>query len=76
MSQLPYVLLVLFSMPDGSHTVVETAQQYKTPASCNIQALIENEQVTDRTYVCVTRGGTEIRLKTSRKQAAQTATHR
>ena len=76
MSQLPYVLLVLFAMPDGGHTLMETTRQYDSPTSCNVRALIENEQVTDRTYMCVTRDNTEIRLGTSRHQASQASTRK
>ena len=76
MSQLPYILLVLFAMPDGAHTVKETAQQYDSPLSCSMRAFIENDQVDDRTYVCVTRDDAKTILKTSRKQAAHSSTHK
>ncbi len=76
MSQLPYVLLVLFAMPDGGHAVMKTAQQYDTPLSCSTRAFIENDQVTDRTYVCVTRDDAESLLRTSRQQTARTPTRR
>lgn len=62
MTQLPYVLLVLFAMPGGGHTVMETTQQYDSPLSCSMRAFIENEHVTDRTYVCVTRQHAETLL--------------
>lgn len=76
MSQLPYVLLVLFAMPDGGHTVMKTTQQYDSPLSCSTRAFIENDQIADRTYVCVARDDAESLLRTSRKQAAQTSTRR
>ena len=69
-------MLVLFAMPDGGHTVKETAQQYDSPQSCNVRAFIENDQTDDRTYVCVTRDGAKTLLQTSRKPAAQTATRK
>lgn len=72
MSQLPYVLLVLFAMPDGGHTVMETAHQYDSPLSCSMRAFIENDQVEDRTYVCVTRGDAESLLQATRGQPFQT----
>jgi hypothetical protein len=72
MSQLPYVLLVLFAMPDGSHTVMETAQQYESPLSCSMRAFIQNDPIKDRTYVCVTRSNAEILLQASKSEAIQT----
>lgn len=71
MSQLPYVLLVLFAMPDGGQSVKDTAQQYESPQSCNVRAFIENDQTNDRTYVCVTRNNAENLLRTPRKQTAK-----
>lgn len=71
MSQLPYVLLVLFAMPDGGHSVMETAQQYDSPLSCSMRAFIENEHVKDRTYVCVTRGDAASLLRLAPQQALQ-----
>jgi len=41
-----------------------------------MRAFIENDQVSDRTYVCVTRGDAVSLLRRSQKQAAQTATRR
>jgi len=71
MSQFSYVLLVLFAMPDGGHTVMDTTQRYDSATSCNVQALIENAQATDRIYVCVTGENTDIRSPATRNQAAQ-----
>lgn len=69
-SQLPYILLMLFAMPDGGHTVTETAQRYESPPSCSIRALIENDRADDRTYICVTRDHAETLLEASRTQAS------
>ena len=57
MATLPYVLIVLFSLSDGSVGVMRTAQSYASPLSCSMQAFLENETVKDRTYVCVSREG-------------------
>jgi len=72
-AQLPYVLLVLFAMPDGGHTVTETAFQYESPLSCSMRAFIENDQAKDRTYVCVTRANAETLLQASRSRSVQTS---
>jgi hypothetical protein len=45
---------------------METAQQFDSPLSCSMRALIESEQVDDRTYVCVTRVQAEKLLANSR----------
>ena len=66
MTQLPYVLVILFSMPGGQHVVMETMQQYTSPLSCSMRAFIENEQVSDRTFVCVTREHAKRLLNESR----------
>jgi len=55
MTQLPYVLVVLFSLNNGSVGVMDTAQTFNSALSCSMKAFIENESVKDRTYVCVTR---------------------
>ena len=77
MTQLPYVLVILFSMPGGHHIVMETMQQYTSPLSCSMRAFIENEQVSDRTFVCVTRDHAMRLLNESRRYAsAQPGTSR
>ena len=55
MTTLPYVLIVLFTLTDGSIGVMRTSQGFTSPLSCSLQALMENETTDDRTYVCVTR---------------------
>jgi len=71
MSQLPYVLLVLFAMPDGGHTIMDTTQRYDSATSCNVQALIENAEASDRVYVCVTGENPDIRSPATQNQATQ-----
>ena len=66
MTQLPFVLLVLFAIPGGNHVAMETAQQFSSPLSCSMRAFIENEQVKDRTYVCVSRDRAEMMLASQR----------
>lgn len=72
MPQLPYVLLVLFTMPNGGHSVMETAYQYDSPLSCSMRAFIENDRVDDRTYVCVTRSHAALLLPTTEAQPVPT----
>jgi hypothetical protein len=55
MTQLPYVLIVLFSLNNGAVGIMDTSQTFASPMSCSMRAFIENETVDDRTYVCVTR---------------------
>ena len=55
MSSLPYVLIVLFAIGDGSVTTIQTSQSFHSPLSCSMRAFLENESSRDRTYVCVTR---------------------
>lgn len=52
---MPYVLVVLFALGDGSLLTMQTSQQFASPLSCSMQAFIENEKARARTYVCVTR---------------------
>lgn len=66
MTELPFVLLVLFAMPGGGHSVMETVQQFDSPLSCSMRAFIESEHVDDRTYVCVTRYDAEKLLASMR----------
>ena len=54
-TSMPYVLIVLFSLSDGSIGVMKTWQSFASPLTCSMQAFLENETVEDRTYVCVTR---------------------
>jgi hypothetical protein len=55
MTGLPYVLIVLFAMSDGSVSAMRTAESYASPLKCSMRAFLENETARDRTYVCVTR---------------------
>jgi hypothetical protein len=66
MTQLPFVLLVLFAIPGDGHLVMETAQQFSSPLSCSMRAFIENEDVNDRTYVCVSRSHAALLLADQR----------
>ena len=52
---MPYVLIVLFVLSDGSALVMNTSEGFSSPLTCSMQAFIENETVDDRTYICVTR---------------------
>ena len=53
---MPYVLIVLFALSDGSVVVMKTWESFASPITCSMQAFLENETVNDdRTYVCVTR---------------------
>ena len=54
-SSMPYVLIVLFSLSDGSIGVMKTWQSFASPLTCSMQAFLENETAEDRTYVCVSR---------------------
>lgn len=67
MTELPFVLLVLFAVPDGGPIVMETAQQFTSPLSCSMRAFIENDQVKDRTFVCVTRDHAAMLLSNQRQ---------
>lgn len=75
MSSLPYVLIVLFAMGDGSVTTIQTSQSFDSPLSCSMRAFLENESSRDRTYVCVTRedalalSGDTKKLAVARKPA-------
>ena len=55
MSSLPYVLIILFTLSDGSIEVMTTSQGFASPLTCSMQAFLENESARDRTYVCVSR---------------------
>lgn len=55
MTSLPYVLIVLFALSDGSIEVMTTSQGFASPLTCSMQAFLENETARDRTYVCVSR---------------------
>ncbi len=66
MTELPFVLLVLFAIPGGGPIVMETTQQFTSPLSCSMRAFIENEQADDRTYVCVDRSHAQSLLANQR----------
>jgi hypothetical protein len=53
MTGLPYVLIVLFAMSDGSVATMRTSQGFASPLACSMRAFQENDGVRDRTYVCV-----------------------
>jgi hypothetical protein len=55
MTSLPYVLIILFALSDGSVEVMTTSQGFASPLTCSMQAFLENETAHDRTYVCVSR---------------------
>ena len=55
MTALPYVIVVLFAMSDGSVVAMNTWQSFASPLSCAMQAFLENETANQRTYVCVMR---------------------
>jgi hypothetical protein len=55
MSSLPYVLIVLFSLTDGSLATMGTSQGFDSPPSCSMRAFMENESARERVYVCTTR---------------------
>ena len=54
-TSMPYVLIVLFSLSDGSIGVMKTWQSFASPLTRSMQAFLENETAEDRTYVCVAR---------------------
>ncbi len=54
MTGLPYVLVVLFALGDGSVLPMSTTQQFRSPLSCSMKAFLENENARGRTYICVT----------------------
>jgi predicted metal-dependent hydrolase len=56
MTGLPYVLVVLFALGDGSVLTMQTSQSFASPLNCSTRAFIENESVQSRshgTYVCM-----------------------
>jgi len=53
MSGLPYVLIVLFAMADGSVATMRTSQGFASPLACSMRAFQANDGARDRTYVCV-----------------------
>lgn len=55
MTQLPYILIVLFNLNNGAVGVMDTSQSFTSPMTCSMQAFIENETAESGTYVCVTR---------------------
>lgn len=56
MTSLPYVLVVLFALGDGSVMTMRTSQSFASPLTCSMRAFLENDDSRGRTYVCVTRG--------------------
>ena len=55
MTSLPYVLIVLFALNDGSFMVMRTSQSFASPLTCSMNAFLETETSKSRTYICVTR---------------------
>ncbi len=55
MTSLPYVLIVLFALDDGSVFAMRTSQSLSSPPTCSMQAVLENEAAGRRTHVCVLR---------------------
>lgn len=58
MTSLPYVLVVLFALGDGSALTMQTSQAFSSPLNCSMRAFIENESAQSRsygTYVCMAR---------------------
>ncbi|MEM7227027.1 MAG: hypothetical protein AAF495_28930 [Pseudomonadota bacterium] len=55
MSSMPYVLVVLFTIGDGSVVAMKTWQSFASPLTCSMQAFMETESAKQRTYICVTR---------------------
>lgn len=60
MTSLPYVLVVLFAMSDGSVAPMATSQGFASPLACSMRAFMENEGAGERVYVCVTRERAEL----------------
>tara|TARA_R110000787_G_scaffold75747_10_gene167496 strand:+ start:1646 stop:1912 length:267 start_codon:yes stop_codon:yes gene_type:complete len=54
-TSLPYVLVILFALGDGSVITMNTEEQFSSPLSCSMKAFIENEKSRGRTFICVTR---------------------
>jgi hypothetical protein len=58
MTPLPYVLVVLFALGDGSIMTMQTMQSFTSPLNCSMRAFIETETAGARsqaTYVCMAR---------------------
>ena len=76
MTGLPYVLVVLFALGDGSVLTMQTAQDFASPLNCSMRAFIENESPGLRsqgTYVCMTRGNAETFLNGRKPRPAVAA---
>lgn len=76
MTGLPYVLVVLFALGDGSVLTMQTSQAFTSPLNCSMRAFIENEAVHARnygTYVCMTKDHAETFLS-ARGRPATVAT--
>ena len=70
MTSLPYVLVVLFAMSDGSVAPMATSQGFASPLACSMRAFMENESARERVYVCVTRERAEMLLVAGAVEAA------
>lgn len=70
MASLPYVLVVLFAMGDGSVATMRTSQSFASPVSCSMRAFMENETARERVYVCVDRERAEMLLVSGQIEAA------
>jgi hypothetical protein len=53
MTTAAFVILVLFSLSDGSVRAMSTLDSFDTPLVCSMRAHRANLKVDDRTYVCL-----------------------
>lgn len=76
MTALPYVLVVLFALGDGSVLTMQTSQAFASPLNCSMRAFIENEATPTRgygTYVCMTRASAATFLADRNRRPAAAA---
>ena len=76
MTGLPYVLVVLFALGDGSVLTMQTSQAFASPLNCSMRAFIENESVRTRsygTYVCMTKDNAATFLAARKQQGTVAA---
>ena len=73
MTGLPYVLVVLFALGDGSVLTMQTSQSFTSPLNCSMRAFIENETGRQRshgTYVCMTSANAAVFLESRKRVQA------
>ena len=75
MTTLPYVLIVLFAMGDGSVATMRTAQAFASPLSCSMRAFQENATARDRSYVCVSRASADMLTAHPQAELASATPH-